>query len=70
MCDLSRDEQGALAALLGDLQEAQARLSATYPEVFSRAWADHEAMLTGLDDLTTAADRVRTWVTAKHHAAA
>jgi hypothetical protein len=70
MCDLSRDEQGALAALLGDLQEAQARLSTTYPEVFSRAWADHEAMLTGLDDLTAAADRVRAWVTAKHHAAA
>ncbi|MGH3159203.1 MAG: hypothetical protein ACRDNF_21880 [Streptosporangiaceae bacterium] len=67
---MSRDEQGALAALLGDLQEAQTRLSATYPEVFSRAWADHEAMLTGLDDLTAAAGRVRAWVTAKHHAAA
>ncbi|HEX4059768.1 MAG TPA: hypothetical protein VHY58_02005 [Streptosporangiaceae bacterium] len=67
MCDLNRDEQGALAALLGDLQTAQARLSATYPEVFSRAWADHEAMLTGLDELTGAADRVRAWVAAKHH---
>jgi hypothetical protein len=68
MCDLSREEQGALAALLGDLQAAEARLSATYPEVFTRAWADHEAMLTGLDELTGAADRVRSWVTAKHHA--
>ena len=26
-------------------------------------------MLAALDDLTAAADRVRTWVTAKHHAA-
>ena len=50
MCDLSRDEQGALAALLGDLQAAEARMSATYPEVFSRAWAEHEAMLASLDD--------------------
>jgi hypothetical protein len=69
MCDLSRDEQGALAALLGDLQAAEARMSATYPEVFSRAWADHEAMLAGLDDLASAAGRVREWVMAKHHAA-
>jgi hypothetical protein len=68
MCDLNRDEQGALATLLGDLQAAQARLSATYPDVFSRAWADHEAMLTGLDELTDAAGRVRAWVAAKHHA--
>jgi len=68
MCDLSRDEQGALASLLGDLQAAQARLTATYPEVFTRAWADHEAMLAGLDELTSAAERVREWVTAKHHA--
>ena len=68
MCDLSRDEQGALAALLGDLQAAEARMSATYPEVFSRAWADHEAMLASLDDLTSAAGRVRKWVMAKHHA--
>jgi hypothetical protein len=67
MCDLSRDEQGALASLLGDLQAAQARLSATYPEIFSRAWADHEAMLAGLGDLTAAADRLRDWVAAKHH---
>ncbi len=69
MCDLSREEQGSLTGLLGDLQAAQARLSATYPEIFSRAWADHEAMLTALDDLTAAAERVRAWVTAKHHAA-
>ena len=55
--------------MLGDLQAAQARLSATYPDIFSRAWADHEAMLAALDELTTAADRVRAWVTAKHHAA-
>jgi hypothetical protein len=68
MCDLSRDEQGALAALLGDLQAAEARMSATYPEVFSRAWADHETMLASLDDLTSAAGRVREWVMAKHHA--
>jgi hypothetical protein len=68
MCDLSRDEQGSLAALLGNLQSAQARLAATYPEVFTRAWADHEAMLAGLDDLTSAADQVRAWVAAKHHA--
>jgi hypothetical protein len=67
MCDLSRDEQGSLTSLLGDLQAAQARLSATYPEIFSRAWADHEAMLAGLDDLVAAADRVRDWVAAKHH---
>jgi hypothetical protein len=67
MCDLSRDEQGALAGLLGDLQSAQARLAATYPEVFTRAWADHEAMLTGLDELSDAAGRVREWVAAKHH---
>jgi hypothetical protein len=55
--------------LLGDLQAAEARLSATYPEIFTRAWADHEAMLAALDDLT-AADRVRVWVTAKHTAMA
>ena len=55
--------------MLGDLQLAQARLSATYPEIFSRAWADHEAMLAALDDLVGAADRVRAWVTAKHHSA-
>jgi len=67
MCDLSRDEQGALATLLGDLQTAEAKLATTYPEVFTRAWADHEAMLTGLDDLTTAATNLRDWVTAKHH---
>jgi hypothetical protein len=69
MCDLSRAEQGSLTSLLGDLQLAQARLSATYPEIFSRAWADHEAMLVALDDLVGAADRVRAWVTAKHHSA-
>jgi hypothetical protein len=68
MCELSGDEQGALAALLGDLQAAEARMTATYPEVFSRAWADHETMLASLDELTSAADRVREWVTAKHHA--
>jgi hypothetical protein len=68
MCDLSRDEQGTLSALLGDLQAAEARLAATYPEVFTRAWADHEAMLAGLDELTGAAGKVREWVTAKHHA--
>jgi len=28
-----------------------------------------EAMLAALDDLVGAADRVRAWVTAKHHAA-
>jgi hypothetical protein len=67
MCDLSREEQGSLTSLLADLQAAQARLSATYPEIFSRAWADHEAMLAGLDDLVAAADRVRGWVDAKHH---
>ncbi|MGH3200641.1 MAG: hypothetical protein ACRDOA_20700 [Streptosporangiaceae bacterium] len=69
MCDLSLQEQGSLASLLGDLQAAQARLSATYPDVFSRAWADHEAMLAGLDDLLAAAGRVRDWVGAKHHSA-
>jgi hypothetical protein len=68
MCDLSQDEQGALAALLGDLQAAEARLTATYPAVFTRAWADHEAMLTSLDELTSAAGRMRDWVAAKHHA--
>jgi hypothetical protein len=68
MCDLSQEEQGALAGLLGDLQSAQARLAATYPEVFTRAWADHEAMLAGLEELTSAADRMREWVAAKHHA--
>ena len=69
MCDLSRAEQGSLTTLLGDLQAAEARLSATYPDIFSRAWADHEAMLAALDELTAAADRVRAWVTAKHHGA-
>jgi hypothetical protein len=69
MCDLSRAEQGSLTTLLGDLQAAEARLAATYPDIFTRAWADHEAMLAALDNLTTAADRVRDWVTAKHHAA-
>jgi hypothetical protein len=68
MCDLSHDEQGALIGLLGDLQAAEARLAATYPEVFRRAWADHEAMLSSLDELTAAADRMRKWVAAKHHA--
>jgi hypothetical protein len=70
MCDLTRAEQGSLTSLLGDLQAAEARLSATYPEIFSRAWADHETMLSALDDLTTAAGRVRAWVAAKHHATA
>ena len=70
MCDLSREEQGTLASLLGQLQAAEARLAATYPEVFTRAWADHEAMLASLDELTGAADQVRAWVTAKHHTAA
>ena len=65
MCDLSRAEQGSLTSLLGDLQAAEARLSATYPEIFTRAWADHEAMLAALDDQTAAADRVPVWVTAK-----
>jgi hypothetical protein len=69
MCDLSREEQGTLAALLGGLQAAEARLATTYPEVFTRAWADHEAMLASLNDLTAAADKVRQWVTAKHHGA-
>ena len=69
MCDLSRAEQGSLTTLLGDLQAAEARLSATYPVIFTRAWADHEAMLAALDDLSAAADRVRTWVAAKHHSA-
>jgi hypothetical protein len=68
MCDLSQDEQGALIGLLGNLQAAEARLAATYPEVFTRAWADHEAMLASLDELTSAAGRVREWVAAKHHA--
>ena len=68
MCDLSQDEQGALAGLVGDLQAAEARLAATYPEIFTRAWADHEAILTGLNELTRAADRMRDWVAAKHHA--
>lgn len=68
MCDLSREEQGTLVALLGDLQAAEAKMTATYPEVLTRAWADHEAMLASLDELTSAADRVREWVTAKHHA--
>lgn len=70
MCDLSAQEQGSLAGLLGDLQAAQARLAATYPAVFTRAWADHEAMLAGLADLQEAATRLSDWVTAKHHAAA
>ena len=69
MCDLSRAEQGSLTTLLGDLQAAEARLSATYPDIFSRAWADHEAMLAALDEFTAAADRVRSWVAAKRHAA-
>jgi hypothetical protein len=69
MCDLSQDEQGALIGLLGDLQAAEARLAATYPEVFTRAWADHEAMLSSLDELTAVANRMRDWVAAKHHAA-
>ncbi|HEX3189989.1 MAG TPA: hypothetical protein VHS30_09410 [Streptosporangiaceae bacterium] len=56
--------------MLGDLQAAEARLSATYPEIFTRAWADHQAMLAALDDLTAAAGRVRAWVTAKHAAMA
>lgn len=58
-----------MTTLLGDLQAAEARLSATYPDIFTRAWADHEAMLAALDDLTAAADRVRTWIAVKHHAA-
>jgi len=32
--------------------------------VFARAWADHEAMLTGLDELTQRAGKLREWVTA------
>ncbi|HEX5298604.1 MAG TPA: hypothetical protein VFW50_16595 [Streptosporangiaceae bacterium] len=52
MCDLSRAEQGSLTTLLGDLQAAPARLPATYPDIFSRARAHHEAMLAALDELT------------------
>jgi hypothetical protein len=70
MCDLSLTEQGSLTSLLGDLQAAEARLAATYPEIFTRAWADHEAMLASLDDIVAAAGRVRDWVNAKHHAPA
>ena len=70
MCDLSRDEQGTLVALLGELQAAEARMAATCPEVFTRAWADHDAMLASLDDLASATGRVRDWVMAKHHASA
>ena len=70
MCDLSRDEQGALASLLGNLQAAEASVSTTFPEVFTRAWADHEAMLAGLEDLTVAAGQIKEWVAAKHHSAA
>jgi len=70
MCDLSRDEQGALADLLGNLQSAEAKLSATFPDVFTRAWADHEAMLAGLTDLSDAADKLQQWVMAKHHSTA
>jgi hypothetical protein len=70
MCDLSSREQGVLAALFGDLQTAQARLSATYPDVLARAWADHDAMLASLEDLTRAAERMREFVTAKHHSTA
>jgi hypothetical protein len=66
MCDLSRAEQGSLTSLLSDLQAARGSLSATYPEIFSRAWADLEAMLAALDDMADAADRVRAWITAKH----
>jgi hypothetical protein len=68
MCDLSQNEQGTLAGLLGDLQAAEARLAGTFPDVFTRAWADHEAMLASLDELTSAAGRMRDWVAAKHHA--
>jgi hypothetical protein len=60
---------GSLTSLPGELQAAEARLSATYPEVFTRAWADHETMLAALDDLTATVGRVRAWVTAKHHPA-
>jgi hypothetical protein len=67
---IAREEQGSLTSLLGDLQAAEGRLSATYPEIFSWAWADHETLLAALDDLTSAADRVRAWVTARHHAMA
>ncbi len=56
-----------MVALLGDLQLAEANLAATFPEVFTRAWADHEAMLAGLDQLTAATESVRQWVEAKHH---
>ena len=44
-------------------------VSILLPRRTSGSRADHEAMLAALDDLTTAADRVRAWVTAKHHAA-
>ena len=70
MCDLSRDEQGALADLLGNLQTAEAKLAATFPDVFTRAFADHEAMLAGLTELTDATDQLQQWVMAKHHSTA
>jgi hypothetical protein len=70
MCDLSREEQGALAELLGNLQAAESKLAATFPDVFNRAWADHEAMLAGIEQLTTAAGQLQEWVTAKHHSTA
>jgi hypothetical protein len=59
MCDLSRAEQGSLTTLLGDLQAAEARLSATYPDIFSRAWADHEAMLALADGPSRLVRRTR-----------
>ena len=49
-------KQGSLTSLLGDLQAAEARLSGYVPQIFTRAWADHEAMLAALDDLTAADD--------------
>lgn len=60
MCDLSRGQQGSLTGLMADLQAAEAHLAATCPEIFSRAWAGHEAMLAGLDDLVGALVTMRT----------
>jgi hypothetical protein len=70
MCDLSHDEQGALGDLLANLQTAQAKLATTFPDVFRRAWADHDAMLVGIEELTTAAGQLQQWVMAKHHSTA
>ena len=65
MCDLDRDEQGSLSILIGEMQAAEAKLVADYPDIYTRAWINHVGMLESLDELDSVSAKLREWVIAK-----